>query len=50
MPPSADLDDPFGFAENGHVAAAPDDLDAMLAQLLDEERGKGPDDAPGQEG
>lgn len=50
VPTSADLDDPIGFAENGHVAAAPDDLDAMLAQLLDEERGKGPDDAPGQEG
>lgn len=41
VPTGADLDDPLGFAENGHVAAAPDDLDAMLAQLIDEERGKG---------
>lgn len=40
VPTGADLDDPLSFAENGHVAAAPDDLDTMLAQLLDEERGK----------
>jgi len=35
----ADLDDPLGYAEHGHQAAAPDDLDAELAKLLDEETG-----------
>ncbi len=40
LPTGADLDDPLGFAENGHVAAEPDDLDAMLAKLLEDERGK----------
>ena len=39
IPTSADLDDPLGYAEHGHGAAAPDDLDAELAKLLDEERG-----------
>ncbi|QIK73289.1 zinc-dependent metalloprotease [Propioniciclava coleopterorum] len=47
VPTGADLDDPLGFAESGHVAAPPDDLDAMLAQLLDEERGKGGGSAEG---
>lgn len=41
VPTGADLDDPLGFAENGHVTPAADDLDAQLARLLDEERGKG---------
>lgn len=39
IPTSADLDDPLGYAEHGHAAQAPDDLDAELAKLLDEERG-----------
>jgi putative hydrolase len=39
IPTSADLDDPLGYAEHGHVAPAPDDLDAELAKLLDEEAG-----------
>lgn len=39
IPTSADLDDPLGYAEHGHQAAAPDDLDAELAKLLDEETG-----------
>ena len=37
IPTSADLDDPLGYAENGHLPAAPDELDAELAKLLDEE-------------
>ncbi len=39
MPTSADLDDPLGFAEHGHQTSAPDDLDAELAKLLEEEGG-----------
>jgi putative hydrolase len=39
MPTSADLDDPLGFANAEHSDAAPDDLDAALARLLDEEGG-----------
>ena len=41
IPTAADLDDPLGFAEHGHQPAAPDDLDAELARLLDEESGQG---------
>lgn len=37
IPTSADLDDPLGYAENGHLPDAPDELDAELAKLLDEE-------------
>ena len=37
IPTAADLDDPLGYAEHGHTAAAPADLDAELAKLLDEE-------------
>ncbi len=37
LPTAADLADPLGFAAEGHSAAAPDDLDAELARLLDEE-------------
>jgi len=37
IPTSADLDDPLGYAEHGHAASAPDELDAELAKLLDEE-------------
>ena len=36
IPTSADLDDPLGYAEHGHVNA-PDELDAELAKLLDQE-------------
>ncbi len=39
IPTSADLDDPLGYAEHGHLTHAPDDLDAELAKLLDEEGG-----------
>lgn len=39
IPTAAELDDPLGFAEHGHQAAAPDDLDAELARLLEEESG-----------
>ena len=41
LPDTADLADPIGFASAGHQPAAPDDLDAELARLLDEE-GRGP--------
>ncbi|MFV0450711.1 MAG: zinc-dependent metalloprotease [Propioniciclava sp.] len=42
IPTAADLDDPLAFAERGpDVAEGTDDLDAALAQLLDEE-GNGP--------
>jgi putative hydrolase len=37
LPSAADLDDPLGFAAAGHEPSAPDDLDAELAKLLDEE-------------
>lgn len=40
IPTSADLDDPLGYAEQGHQQPAPDDLDAELAKLLDEEEGR----------
>lgn len=39
VPSASELDDPLGFAEHGHTALAPDDLDAELARLLDEESG-----------
>lgn len=39
LPSTADLADPLGFAAEGHATAGPDDLDAELAKLLDEERG-----------
>jgi len=37
LPTAADLADPLGFAAEGHRASGPDDLDAELAKLLDEE-------------
>jgi putative hydrolase len=37
LPTASDLDDPLGFAAAGHAAGVPDDLDAELAKLLDEE-------------
>ncbi|MCW5954308.1 MAG: zinc-dependent metalloprotease, partial [Propionibacteriaceae bacterium] len=40
IPTAAELDDPLGFAEHGHQPAAPDDLDAQLARLLEEESGQ----------
>ncbi len=39
VPSAADLDDPLGYAEHGHREHAPDDLDAELARLLEEEGG-----------
>ena len=39
IPTAAELDDPLGFAEHGHQPEAPDDLDAQLAKLLEEESG-----------
>lgn len=39
IPTAADLDDPLGYAQHGHAQAAPDDLDAELAKLLDEADG-----------
>ncbi|MFV0407982.1 MAG: zinc-dependent metalloprotease [Propioniciclava sp.] len=40
VPTAADLDDPLSFAERGaQVSTSTDDLDAALAQLLDEEGG-----------
>lgn len=39
VPSAVELDDPLGFAEHGHQPPTPDDLDAELAKLLDEERG-----------
>ncbi|MGC3993217.1 MAG: zinc-dependent metalloprotease [Propionicimonas sp.] len=39
VPTTADLADPLGFAAVGHTTGAPDDLDAELAKLLDEEGG-----------
>lgn len=39
LPDSASLDDPLGFAAQGNQLAAPDDLDAELARLLDAEGG-----------
>lgn len=41
LPSAADLDDPLGFAAEGHHSAEPDELDAELAKLLDEEGGRG---------
>lgn len=40
IPTADDLNDPLGYAEQGHAAAPLDDLDAELAKLLDEERGQ----------
>ncbi len=37
LPTSADLADPLGYAAEGHQPSAPDDLDAELARLLEEE-------------
>lgn len=37
LPTSADLADPLGYAADGHQPSAPDDLDAELARLLEEE-------------
>ncbi|MGV8908419.1 MAG: zinc-dependent metalloprotease [Propionicimonas sp.] len=37
LPTAADLADPLGFAAEGHRASGPDELDAELAKLLDEE-------------
>ncbi|MFP5416128.1 MAG: zinc-dependent metalloprotease [Actinomycetes bacterium] len=45
VPTGADLDDPLGFAEHGHVAHPADDLDAQLAELIEQERGRDADDA-----
>ena len=39
IPTSADLDDPLGYAEHGHQAV-PDELDAELQKLLDQEGGQ----------
>ncbi len=42
LPSTADLDDPLGYADTGHTPEVPDELDAELARLLDEEgRGQG---------
>lgn len=37
LPTTADLADPLGYASEGHREDAPDDLDAELARLLEEE-------------
>jgi len=37
LPTSADLADPLGYAAEGHQPSVPDDLDAELARLLEEE-------------
>lgn len=44
IPTGADLDDPLGFSGRGRTPTAPDDLDAQLAQLLDEEHRRGTED------
>ncbi len=42
LPTTADLADPLGYAAEGHRSDGPDDLDAELARLLEEEgRGQG---------
>jgi putative hydrolase len=41
LPTAADLADPLGYAAEGHHSDVPDDLDAELAKLLEEE-GRGP--------
>lgn len=41
LPTAADLADPLGYAAAGHEPGAPDELDAELARLLEEE-GRGP--------
>jgi putative hydrolase len=41
LPTTADLADPLGYAADGHRPGTPDDLDAELAKLLEEE-GRGP--------
>lgn len=40
LPTAPDLDDPLGFVSGDRAAAEPDDMDAELAKLLDEEAGK----------
>lgn len=40
VPTAADLDDPLGYAQGSSAATGPDQLDADLARLLDEESGK----------
>ncbi len=41
LPTAADLDDPLGFVERGGAqSSAPDDVDAQLARLLEEEGGR----------
>lgn len=37
LPTAADLDDPLGYAADGHRGTSPDDMDAELAKLLEEE-------------
>ncbi len=47
IPTGADLDDPLGFAEHGRRSEAPttgDDMDAMLEELLRQERERPEDD------
>ena len=41
LPTADDLADPLGFAAEGHRAPGPDDLDAELAKLLEEEGSQG---------
>lgn len=40
LPTAHDLDDPLGFANSDAAQASPDDMDAELARLLDEEGGE----------
>ena len=40
LPAPADLADPLGFVEGRRTTSEPDDLDAQLRALLDEERGR----------
>lgn len=40
IPTATDLDDPMGYVSGDHTAAMPDDLDAELAKLLQEEGGE----------
>ncbi|QIK67392.1 zinc-dependent metalloprotease [Nocardioides sp. HDW12B] len=55
LPTASDLDDPLGFGENPELEEAAnsfdDDFDAALAELLDEEGGRGKrDDTDGTDG
>jgi putative hydrolase len=43
LPSARDLDDPLGFARSEAGRAVPDDMDAELARLLDEEGGSSTD-------